>query len=293
MQCVYYDDRLPNGFEEQFFFSAQMPYTVSIKRFPSEDIVPLHYAETIELLLCEELCGEIVIDSQHFPLGGRQLYVIPPYTVHSNNIRPGAGTMYVFKISFREMDRYFNAANFLAVNDLSLGQLPYACPEYAAVKAIVDDLIVRDGDLMSCLTRIPELFLVLARHADRSRDLSEAHSRFRSSSLQELIRWTNENYARKITIDEVASMTGYSKYHFCSRFKAQTGMTYMQYLSSVRVSQACLALRSGDSVQAVCRSCGFENTSHFIQTFKKVQHMTPRQYALQQKKPGSAPESSP
>ena len=52
MQCVYYDDRLPNGFEEQFFFSSQMPYTIQVKRFQTEDIVPLHYAETIELLPC-------------------------------------------------------------------------------------------------------------------------------------------------------------------------------------------------------------------------------------------------
>ena len=55
MQCVYYDDRLPNGFEEQFFFSSHMPYTIQIKRFQTEDIVHLHYAETIELLLCDDL----------------------------------------------------------------------------------------------------------------------------------------------------------------------------------------------------------------------------------------------
>ena len=78
MQCVYYGDRLPNGFEERVFFSPQMPYTICIKEFQMEDIVPLHYADTIELLLCENLCGEIVIDTQRFTLEGEQLYVIPP-----------------------------------------------------------------------------------------------------------------------------------------------------------------------------------------------------------------------
>lgn len=284
MQCVYFDDRQPNGFEEQFFFSAQMPYTISIKQFQTEDIVPLHYAETIEILLCEDLCGEIVIGNQHYLLGGQQLFVIPPYTVHSNNIRPGGGTMFVFKISFHEMDRYLNAANFLAIGGCRLGQLQYNCPEYAAVQAIVDGLIERDGDLMRCLPLILELFIVLSRHVDSNRNADSAHSRFKSSSLQELIRWTNENYSRKITIEEVADMTGYSKFHFCSRFKSQTGMTYMNYLNSVRVSHACLMLRNGEPVQAVCRSCGFENVSYFIQVFKRIQHVTPRQYASQQKK---------
>ena len=284
MQCVYYGDRLPNGFEERVFFSPQMPYTICIKEFQMEDIVPLHYADTIELLLCENLCGEIVIDNQRFTLEGEQLFVIPPYTLHSNNIRPGSGTMHVFKICFQEMDRYFNVQNYLALKDLSLSQAQYLCPAYGEVKAIVQRLIAQDGDLMACLPLIMELFLELSRHMNRSQSGVSTYARFKSSSLQELIRWTNENYNRKIAIEEVAKMAGYSKYHFCSRFKAETGTTYMSYLNSVRVSHACLMLRHGDSVQTVCRNCGFENTSHFIQIFKRIQHMTPHQYAIQQKK---------
>lgn len=286
MQCVYFDNRLPNGFEEQFFFSAQMPYTITIKQFQSEDIVPLHYAETIEILLCDHLCGEIVIDNNHYLLEGRQLFVIPPYTVHSNIVRPGDGTMYVFKINFREMDRYFNVGNFLSLRSCSLSQLEYLCPEYDEVRRLVDGLVVRDGELAECLPFIMQLFVVLSRHVDHSRNISPANARFRDSSLQDLIRWTHENYARKITIEEVANMTGYSKYHFCSRFKTLTGMTYLHYLNTVRVSKACLMLRNGDSVQTVCRSTGFENVSYFIQMFKRIQHMTPYQYASQQKKLG-------
>lgn len=284
MQCVYTKSDLPNGFEEQFVFSAQMPYTINIKQFQTEDIVPLHYAETLEMLICDELCGEIVIDNHHFPLSGQQVFVIPPYTVHANNIRPGNGTMYIFKISFHEMDRYLNVANFLALRDCSLSQLQYLCPAYGQVMEILSGLIRHDGDLMQCLSLIANLFLLLSQYTNPQASAQSAHTRLKGSSLQELIRWTNENFARKITIEEVASMTGYSKYHFCSRFKTLTGMTYMNYLNSVRVSQACLMLRNGDTVQTVGRSCGFENTSHFIQMFKRIQHVTPYQYATQQKR---------
>lgn len=286
MQCVYYDDRTPNGFEEQFFFSSEIPYTIGVKRFHSEDNVPLHYADTIEILLCEDLCGEIVIDTQHFPLGGQQLFVIPPYTIHSNQIYPGDGVMYILKISLQEMGRYLNIPNLLELRGCYLWQLQYLCPEYPRGKAIVESLIRQDGELADCLPQILELFLVLSRHVDGEREAVPAHSKFKASSLQELILWTNDNFSRKITIDEAAGMTGYSKYHFCSRFKAQTGMTYMNYLNSVRVSQACLMLRNGEPVQSVCRSCGFENVSYFIQVFKRFQHVTPYQYATQQKKKG-------
>ena len=101
MRCVYYGDDLPNGFEEKIPFSPEKPYTISIKRFQVEDVVPLHYAETLEILLCDELCGEILIDATRFQLEEKQLVVIPPYTVHSTNVQPGGGTMYVVKVSLR------------------------------------------------------------------------------------------------------------------------------------------------------------------------------------------------
>ena len=283
MPSVFYDDQLPNGFEEHFFYSSQMPYTLNIKHFQAEDIVPLHYAKTIELLWCDGLCGEIVIGSNHYTLSEKQMFVIPPYTVHANHVRPGEGCMYVLKIHFQEMGRYLNIPELLSAGGCQISRLCYSCPEYASTFVLVEKLIAFDGELARCVALLLELFLLLSRYTDNSRAAASV-DRFRESSLQELIRWTNENYARKITIDEVAAITGYSKYHFCSRFKALTGMTYMRYLNSVRVSHACLMLRNGDSVQTVCRNTGFENTSHFIQIFKGIQHVTPYQYAREQKK---------
>lgn len=283
MRCVYYGDHLPNGFEEKIPFSSEKPYTISIKRFPVEDVVPLHYAETVEILLCDGLCGEILIDATQFQLEEKQLVVIPPYTVHSTNVRPGDGTMYVIKVSLRELRRYIDVENYLAACGCDISQLQYRCSAYEAVFSIVEGLMEKDGDLGACLPLILELFAVLSKYVDAQRQASALHGQFRVSSLQELMNWTNHNFSRKISIEEVAKRAGYSKYHFCSRFKALTGITYMNYLNSVRVSHACLMLQNGESVQAVCRSVGFENTSHFIQVFKRIQHMTPHQYACRQK----------
>ena len=282
VHCVYYERDFPNGFEEKFVFSEQTPYTITVKNFLTEDIVPLHYAATIEILLCDELCGEIVIEEKHYPLSGRQLFVIPPYTLHSNAVTAGDGTMYVFKVCFEQMDRYINLSNCLALNNIALSQLRNDCPEYEAVMKIVNQLIRRDGDLMGCLSLFIPLFQILSRHTVPEKRPA-VDGGFKSTSLQEVVRWTHENYARKIAIEEIAALTGYSKYYFCSRFKALTGVTYLNYLNTVRLSQACLLLRSGKSVQSVCQSCGFENTSYFIQLFRKKMNTTPYQYALQQR----------
>lgn len=279
MKCVYFDDRQPNGFEEQFDFSAQMPYTLCVKHFPSEDVVPLHYAETVEILLCSGLSGQIVIDDQRFALGGRQLFVIPPYTLHANSIRPGSGVMLVMKVSLPDMAHYISLQNILEISGCQISQLPYDCPEYDKADEIMQSLIAHDGNLPLCLTLVLQLFLLFAGHAVPARSSDATGSQLRESSLQELIAWTQENYAKRITIDDAAKLTGYSKYHFCSRFKSLTGTTYLSYLNSVRISHACLMLRDGQSVQKACRESGFESVSYFIQVFKRIHHMTPHQYA--------------
>lgn len=287
MTCVYFENTLPNGFEERFVFSPEMPYTINIKHFQADDIVPLHYAETIEILLCDGLRGELSIGGNRYALQGRQLFAVPAYTLHSNSIRSGQGSMYVFKASPHHMQRYINLENYLNACGCSADRLAYCYPaeDYGDAFRLMRLLIDDDGDLPRCLIHVQELFLLLSRHTEKSRDASP-QLKLRDTSLQELITWTQENYHRKITVDEAARRTGYSKYHFCSRFKSLTGLTYLTYLNSVRISHACLMLARGDNVQTVCRTVGFENVSYFIQVFKKIQHMTPRQYACEQRQMG-------
>lgn len=283
MGCVYFDNQNPAGFEERFPFSRQQPYTVQVKQFAAEDIVPLHYADTMELLLCDNLSGSVTIDATQYPLSGQQVFVIPPNIVHASNIPPCGGTQYVLKVSFPDMEHYLRLSNCLEARGCRIEQFSYQCPESREVEALISALIRHDGDLPLCLMYIYQLFLLLSRYTDDRREAGGIGARFKSSSLQELMNWTQQNYMRKITVAEAASLSGYSKFHFCTRFKDLTGMTYMQYLSTVRISHACRLLRNGESVQKTCQDVGFDNLSYFIQLFRRMQHLTPYQYARQSK----------
>ena len=93
MHYVFYGDTVPEDFQEQVPFFSENPYVIHIKRFQTADIVPLHYADTVELLVCSGLCGEIVVNTECCPLGGDQVFLIPPYTLHSNRVEPSGGIM--------------------------------------------------------------------------------------------------------------------------------------------------------------------------------------------------------
>ena len=70
-----------------------------------------------------------------------------------------------------------------------------------------------------------------------------------------------------------------SSFHFARVFKKNTNITPHEYLLNVRIQNAKkLLYASGQSVEDIAKSCGFNSTSHFIRVFKKYTNITPKQF---------------
>ena len=279
MQKIIYDYdclKRPNTFEEQDAFSEEAPYSICFKRFPTNDIVPLHYAKAIEILFCENLSGTLFIEDTTYELGGKQVFIIPPKIVHSNDIRACSGEMIVLKISLPHFSHYMHLDRYFSLFNCSIEKAVRICPDYDGCRKFLNTLIARDADLAFC---IPTL-LSLVHHFTlyEAQKSSAAPPSLNNAGLQALVSWTDAHFHEKIKLDDVAAFMGYSKHHFCSVFKSLTGMTYFNYLNAVRISNACLLLSAGKSVQEVSVACGFESPSYFIQVFKRAQLMTPLAY---------------
>ena len=73
-------------------------------------------------------------------------------------------------------------------------------------------------------------------------------------------------------------MVGFSRNYFCAWFRGHTQTTYLKYLNQVRINHACRILSHTGSIDQACTASGFRDMSYFIQTFRKMQGCTPRQY---------------
>lgn len=100
--------------------------------------------------------------------------------------------------------------------------------------------------------------------------------------VQEAIRYMQNNFQNKITLDDIAEALSISKSYLVHLFKDLTGDTVMNYLMSYRLKQAMhmLLFYPELKVKDVCYRTGFENESHFSRYFKKHVGETPRQYRL-------------
>ena len=89
-----------------------------------------------------------------------------------------------------------------------------------------------------------------------------------------------------VTLDELASLSQYSKWQITRDFKALYGCTPFRYITAKRLQAAKILLESGLPVVQVALSCGFADQSHLTRQFKQGYGITPKawqQFVLQAK----------
>lgn len=87
------------------------------------------------------------------------------------------------------------------------------------------------------------------------------------------------NFNRDITLPEIAAIANMAVTTFCNFFKEQYRITFIEFLTTVRVGHACKLLAENSSnVAQIAYECGFNNLANFNRQFKKIKNMTPSEY---------------
>lgn len=93
------------------------------------------------------------------------------------------------------------------------------------------------------------------------------------------------NYAKDITLPELAGIAGMSPSSFSRFFKMRTGKTLSNYVIDIRLGHAARELvDSTKNISEICYSCGFNNLSNFNRTFKAKRGSTPKEFRQLYKK---------
>jgi AraC-like DNA-binding protein len=88
----------------------------------------------------------------------------------------------------------------------------------------------------------------------------------------------NDMVRHNITLDDIATAAGLSRYHFLRIFHSSCGTTPYSYLLQRRLQLARESLRAGSLIADVAVDTGFFDQSHFSRRFKSAFGITPRQY---------------
>lgn len=99
------------------------------------------------------------------------------------------------------------------------------------------------------------------------------------SRLDRIYSFVDQNYTRRIRIEEIAELSHLSPAAFCRYFKKMTRLTFTQFVNHYRIDKAKKMLLSGESVTTSCYACGFESLSYFNRVFKQTTGSIPSSFS--------------
>ena len=98
-------------------------------------------------------------------------------------------------------------------------------------------------------------------------------------TVDAVVRYVNENFTEKITLEQLEKQFYLTRFHLCHIFKEETGFSLSTYIQHLRVVEAQRLLRQPKAdIASVCYQCGFPSIQQFYKVFKKITRQTPRQY---------------
>ncbi|MFZ4260500.1 AraC family transcriptional regulator [Sphingobacterium sp. HJSM2_6] len=135
------------------------------------------------------------------------------------------------------------------------------------------------------LMKVIEIFEYLLQHESNLISLySGLHETFFNDKvgvrINEVLRYTLDNFNKEIGIDEVAQLIHMTPSAFCKYFKKHTMKTYVTFLNEIRIEKACQLLinRSTENISEVAYLCGFNTVVHFNRVFKHILHSSPSEF---------------
>lgn len=94
-----------------------------------------------------------------------------------------------------------------------------------------------------------------------------------------ICEYITEHCTEDLSLDNVAALAGFSKYHFSRLFKQFTGSSFYKFLNQKRIALAEKQLSDvNNSITEVAINSGFSSMSSFIRMFKQIKDCTPTEF---------------
>ena len=100
--------------------------------------------------------------------------------------------------------------------------------------------------------------------------------------IKDACEYVLNNIDQEITLARMADHLNISKNYFCSLFKQETGINFLEYVTKVKMEWAKLLLKEGTyKTYKVSEMLGYREASYFSRLFRKYTGFSPAEYKKQ------------
>ncbi len=255
----------------------------------------LHFHNLMEIGVCREGEGILLLEDEHVPYHPGMISVIPENYPHGTASKEGTESyweylfldlkkavqdMYPDDVLFQQklLDRINRKAFFREEKEMQgIADMTYAILEETRQK--------KDVLYMECIVGLAMVLIVQLARFDQDDSYALSSGPRRKSGIARVrpaLEYILEHFAEPMKIADVAAVCHMSESHFRRVFEENVGLTPVEYLNHVRIWKACdLLRRTGSSMEEVAMKAGFATTSTFNRNFKRITGTSPYQWKKQ------------
>ncbi|MDR9853612.1 AraC family transcriptional regulator [Paenibacillus sp. VCA1] len=114
------------------------------------------------------------------------------------------------------------------------------------------------------------------------RQIREEREQNTTNMLDKALAYIRDRFQEEISLEDTAEHVHLNPYYFSKVFKQQTGETFIDYVTRLRIDKAKDLIKNGDlSLKEVCYAVGYKDPNYFSRVFKKVTGVSPSEYRIQ------------
>lgn len=161
-------------------------------------------------------------------------------------------------------------------------QIKFAGKELIKIEEIFecmfDEFTKKEAGYMTALKGYMNILLIKIFRAAKNTDTVGLFSDI-GKITPEVLRYIEENYNKKLTLNELAKANFYNPAYFSRIFKECYGKSLTEYINEKRLDISMKLLKETDlSIENIGQQVGYADKKHFYKMFKNHTDMTPNTY---------------
>ena len=150
------------------------------------------------------------------------------------------------------------------------------------IKEMLSNIIIEDIENKKYANKILDnllmaLFGYLLRDQEGKVELPKELQKS-TQQLTSILAYIQDNF-KNVSLEELSKVFHFTVPYLSKLIKLNAGHTFKEIIQTIKLNKAVeLLILSSLKIYAISEAIGYENTTHFIRTFKKVYGISPNQY---------------
>jgi AraC-like DNA-binding protein len=278
--------RIMNGIFEKVDY--QNDFSILLHLNKEVDNYSVHWHTAIEIIMPIENSYTVNIGKTSYQLEPGSILIIPPGELHEL-IAPDSGQRLILLFDFSLISNLRGLSNILTVLNQTRYITQHNSPDIHPQLSSLLEEITKEYMGHNTLREAAIYALLIQIFVLTGRKYMNTESLFPDAKLNKqreyiekfnlIFEYINNHYSDEISLDTIANVAGFSKFHFSRLFKQFTDMSFYEYLNQRRVKEAeRLLLDPNLTVIEVAMHSGFSSIATFNRVFKSFKACTPTEF---------------